>query len=174
MLIQLNIKLHSGKIIPVAFRSGAFQGTFRDEFRNAWIPPEQVTTGMAILAEPPANFHSSGMHRIPPESPESGRNLWGTDKTSKHLPRAISSVFSSFFIINFSFLNGLGVNHKSEIPQKKAHMPNMAFILQTWQFQRPKMPTISQRLGLFHGTLVKNSRSRLVRLEYSHFSREVP
>ena len=37
---------------------------------------------MAVLAEPSANFHSSGMHRIPPESPESGRNLWGTDKTS--------------------------------------------------------------------------------------------
>ena len=36
---------------------------------------------MAILAEPSANLHSSGMHRIPPESPESGRNLWGTDKT---------------------------------------------------------------------------------------------
>ena len=82
MLIQLNIKLHSGKIILVAFRSGAFQGTFWYQFQNAWIPPEQVTTGMAILAEPPANFHSSGMHRIPPESPESGRNLWGTDKTS--------------------------------------------------------------------------------------------
>ena len=82
MLIQLNIKLHSGKIILVAFRSGAFQGTFQYQFQNAWIPPEQVTTGMAILAEPPANFHSSGMHRIPPESPESGRNLWGTDKTS--------------------------------------------------------------------------------------------
>ena len=82
MLIQLNIKLHSGKIIPVAFHSGAFRGTFRYQFRNAWIPPERVTTGMAILAEPPANFHSSRMHRIPPESPESGRNLWGTDKTS--------------------------------------------------------------------------------------------
>ena len=38
---------------------------------------------MAILAEPSANFHSSGMHQIPLESPESGRNLWGTDKTSK-------------------------------------------------------------------------------------------
>ena len=38
---------------------------------------------MAILAEPSANFHSSGMHWIPPESLESGRNLWGTDKTSK-------------------------------------------------------------------------------------------
>ena len=37
---------------------------------------------MAVLAEPSANFHSSGMHWIPPESPESGRNLWGTDKTS--------------------------------------------------------------------------------------------
>ena len=82
MLIQLNIKLHSGKIIPVAFRSGAFRGTFRDEFQNAWIPLEQVTIGMAILAEPPANFHSSGMHQIPLESPESGRNLWGTDKNS--------------------------------------------------------------------------------------------
>ena len=82
MLIQLNIKLHSSKIIPVAFHSSAFQGTFWYQFWNAWILPEWVTTGMAILAEPPANFHSSGMHQILPESQESGRNLWGTDKTS--------------------------------------------------------------------------------------------
>ena len=37
---------------------------------------------MALLAEPSANFHSSRMHRILPESLESSRNLWGTDKTS--------------------------------------------------------------------------------------------
>jgi hypothetical protein len=82
ILIKLKIKPHSGKLIPVAFRSGEFRGTFRYQFRNARIPPEQEITGMALLAEPSANFHSSGMHRIPPESPESGRNLWGTDKTS--------------------------------------------------------------------------------------------
>ena len=64
------------------FRSSEFRGTFRYQFRNARIPSERKITGMALLAEPPANFHSSGMHRIPPESPESGRNLWGTDKTS--------------------------------------------------------------------------------------------
>ena len=82
MLIKLKIKYHSGNFIPVAFRSGEFRGTFRYQFRNARIPPERESTGMAILAEPSANFHSSRMHRIPPESPESGRNLWGTDKTS--------------------------------------------------------------------------------------------
>ena len=82
MLIQLQIKYNSGKCIPVAFHSGEFRGTFWYQFRNARIPPEWETTGMAVLAEPSANFHSSGMHQIPPESPESGRNLWGTDKTS--------------------------------------------------------------------------------------------
>ena len=82
LLIELTIKYHSGKIIPVAFRSGEFRGTFWYELRNARILPEQETTGMTLLAEPPANFHSSGMHWIPPESPESSRNLWGTDKTS--------------------------------------------------------------------------------------------
>jgi len=37
---------------------------------------------MAILAEPPANLHSSGIHRNLPESLESGRNQWGITKTS--------------------------------------------------------------------------------------------
>ena len=101
LLIELTIKYHSGKIIPVAFRSGEFRGTFRYELRNARIPPEQETTGMTLLAEPPANFHSSGMHRIPPESPESGRNLWGTDKTSSiaanHYGPATSEDPSSLF-----------------------------------------------------------------------------
>jgi hypothetical protein len=82
ILIKLKIKPHSRKLIPVAFRSSEFRGTFQYQFRNARIPPEQEITGMALLAEPSANFHSSGMHRIPPESPESSRNLWGTDKTS--------------------------------------------------------------------------------------------
>ena len=45
--------------------SGEFQGTFRYQFWNARIPPEWETTGMAVLAEPSANFHSSGMHRNP-------------------------------------------------------------------------------------------------------------
>ena len=91
MLIQLNIKLHSSKIILVAFCSGAFQGTFQYQFWNAWILPEWVTTGMVILAEPPANFHSSRMHWILPESPESSRNLWGTDKTSNFSSKLCTS-----------------------------------------------------------------------------------
>jgi hypothetical protein len=82
MLIKLKIEYHSGNFIPVAFRSGEFRGTFRYQFRNARIPPERETTGMAVLAEPSANFHSSGIHRNPPESPESGRNQWGITKTS--------------------------------------------------------------------------------------------
>ena len=65
MLIKLKIKYNSGKFIPVAFRSGEFRGTFRYQFRNARIPLEWETIGMAILAEPSANFHSSGMHRNP-------------------------------------------------------------------------------------------------------------
>jgi hypothetical protein len=82
MLIKLKIEYHSGNFIPIAFRSGEFRGTFRYQFRNARIPPERETTGMAVLAEPSANFHSSGIHRNPPESPESGRNQWGITKTS--------------------------------------------------------------------------------------------
>ena len=58
----------SGKCILVAFRSGEFQGTFRYQFRNARIPPEWETTGMAVLAEPSANFHSAGITRIQQES----------------------------------------------------------------------------------------------------------
>ena len=38
---------------------------------------------MAILAESSANLYSSGIHRNPPESPESGRNQWGITKTSR-------------------------------------------------------------------------------------------
>ena len=82
VLIKLKIKCHSGKFIPVAFCSGEFRGTFRYQFQNTRIPPEWKITEMALLAEPPANFHSSGMHQILLESPESCRNLWGTDKTS--------------------------------------------------------------------------------------------
>ena len=67
VLIKLKIKPHSGKLIPVAFRSGEFQGTFRYQFRNARIPAESGITGMAILAESPANFDSSGIHWNPPE-----------------------------------------------------------------------------------------------------------
>ena len=65
MLIKLKIKYHSGNFIPVAFHSGEFWGTFRYQFRNARIPLEWESTGMAILAEPSANFHSSRMHQNP-------------------------------------------------------------------------------------------------------------
>ena len=106
LLIELTIKYHSGKIIPVAFRSGEFRGTFRYELRNARIPPEQETTGMTLLAEPPANFHSSGMHRIPPESPESGRNLWGTDKTSMMCPLPLPCSLSRFLDLDFYIVRG--------------------------------------------------------------------
>ena len=47
---------------------------------------------MAVLAEPSANFHSSRMHWIPPESLESSRNLWGTDKTSTFDPSVSASL----------------------------------------------------------------------------------
>jgi len=40
MLIKLKLKPHSGNCIPVAFLSGAFQGTFWYQFRNERIPPE--------------------------------------------------------------------------------------------------------------------------------------
>jgi len=39
-LIKLKLKPHSGNCIPVAFLSGAFQGTFQYQFRNERIPPE--------------------------------------------------------------------------------------------------------------------------------------
>ena len=60
MLIKLKIKYHSRNFIPVAFCSSEFQGTFWYQFQNARIPPERESTGMAILAKPSANFHSSG------------------------------------------------------------------------------------------------------------------
>ena len=45
---------------------------------------------MPLLAEPSANLHSSGMHQIPLESPETSRNLWGTDKTLLYTPWAFA------------------------------------------------------------------------------------
>jgi hypothetical protein len=68
ILIKLKIKPHSGNLIPVAFRSSTFRGTFWYQFQNAKIPPERETTGMAILAESSANLYSSGIHRNLPES----------------------------------------------------------------------------------------------------------
>jgi len=45
-----------------------FWGPFRCQFQNCSIPPEYVTTGMAILAGPPAKFYSSGFRSFLQES----------------------------------------------------------------------------------------------------------
>jgi len=58
----------------------------------------------------------------------------------KHLPRAISSAFSSSFIINFGFANGLGVNREPDIPREEARLPNMA-LFELRDFEDPKCPS---------------------------------
>ena len=47
------------------------------------------------------------MHRIPPESPESGRNLWGTDKTSSFA--AVVRYESVHMLLALSAIKGLKI-----------------------------------------------------------------
>ena len=57
----------------------------------------------------------------------------------KHLPEAISSVFSSFLIFILIFSNGLGVHYESEILREEALLPNMA-IFELGGCEEPKYP----------------------------------
>jgi len=61
-------RYHSGKCIPLTFRSGRFWGTFWSQFWNGLIFPEHVTPGMVILAGLSAILNSAGMTGFQQES----------------------------------------------------------------------------------------------------------
>ena len=60
------------------FRSCAFRGTFRSQYRNGSIPPESIVPGMAIWQGPLPNFiplESAGMTGFRQESVGQGKDL---------------------------------------------------------------------------------------------------
>ena len=60
-------------------------GPFWSQFRNGSIPLEEMVPGMVILAGGSAKNNSTGIHRIPQEWPDSGRNHRGMIKTSMYV-----------------------------------------------------------------------------------------